>query len=124
MEQKATLLGGISSVSNMLGVVGNMYMCIGMRLHLLTYAATNSIPIIGIVCDPKISGFMEVVGQKIYCNVDEISEDKLGNLIDLCIDDYDSIKSSLSQGYTTFKEKAALNAKIAIELYEKGSVDI
>ncbi len=124
MEQKATLLGGISSVSDMLGVVGNMYMCIGMRLHLLTYAATNSIPVIGIVCDPKISGFMEVVGQKSYCTIDEISEDKLGSLIDLCIDDYDNIKSGLSQGYTTFKEKAALNAKIAIELYEKGSVDI
>ncbi len=124
MSQKATLLSGISTVSDMLGVVSNMYMCVGMRLHLLTYAATSSIPVIGIVCDPKISGFMDVIGQKSYCTIDETMNGELNSLIDTCVNDYDTIKLSLQDGYATFKEKAVLNAKIAMELYEKGSVDI
>ena len=42
-------------------------MCIGMRLHTLIYAAINSVPLIGLVYDPKINSFMEYTHQRQMC---------------------------------------------------------
>ena len=117
MKEKATLITGISGVDDMISIVANMHICIGMRLHLLTYAAINSIPLIGIVCDPKISGFMDLINQKSYCSLSDIN--KLKGHVDDCVLNYDDIKHNLEVEYAKFKEKASQNGKIAIELYEK-----
>ena len=101
-----------------------MDVCIGMRLHSLIYAAVASVPLIGLVYDPKISSFMNYTRQRLYVGVADMTEDKLIETLDKCMKDYDSIAGELRNNYGHLKEKALLNAKLAVELYEKGSVDI
>lgn len=124
MKNKASIVSGVCKVEDMISVTANMHICIGMRLHLLTYAAINSVPVIGLVCDPKISGFMENVKQKRYCSVKDIKSGTLDVYVDECMDKHEEISQSLKAVCVEFKEKAGLNGKIAIELYEKGSADI
>ena len=40
-----------------MGITKRLEMIIAMRLHSLIYAATQGIPMVGIVYDPKIEGF-------------------------------------------------------------------
>ena len=95
-----------------------------MRLHTLIYAVVNAVPLIGLVYDPKISSFMEYTKQTRYLNVEDACAEKIIEILDECVENYDKIKISLEESYTELNEKARLNGKLAIELYEKGSVEL
>jgi len=124
MKSDSGIVTNIRNVDDMISVVANMHLCIGMRLHLLTYSAINAVPVIGIVCDPKIKGFMELIEQKRYCDLKSISFNEVITHIDECMENYESIKAELSEICEIYKQKADLNGKIAIDIYEKGSADV
>lgn len=124
MRHKSTLIKKRYSVADMLSIIKCFNLCIGMRLHTLIYSAINSVPLIGLVYDPKISSFMEHTHQKYYFDVEDVNESELRKAVDDCIKNYDTIKKDLSDNYLRLKEQAQLNGKYAIELYEKGSVEL
>ena len=124
MTASSSILNRRCSVAEVMSVVSCMDVCIGMRLHSLIYAAVASVPLIGLVYDPKISSFMNYTRQRLYVGVADMTEDKLIETLDKCMKDYDSIAGELRNNYGHLKDKALLNAKLAVELYEKGSVDI
>ena len=124
MAEKSSIIDRHLRVEDMLSVVGCMDICIGMRLHTLIYSVIKGIPLIGLVYDPKISSFMDYTHQKMYTNVSKLTADELKQLIDRTVSEYDKIRSDITDNYKKLQEKAELNGKLAIELYEKGSVEI
>ncbi len=124
MKEKSTVIENHQSVNDMLALVGSMDFCIGMRLHMLMYAAINSVPLIGIAYDPKINSFMKNMGQAACINADELTEERLFTMLEETIRDCVTIKDGLKRSYTLLEEKARRNGALAAELYKKGSVDI
>lgn len=67
--------GRISSIKNkyltaeMLSIIGNMDMLVGVRLHSLIHAAIMDVPMIAISYDPKINSFMHSVDRKAMCSI-------------------------------------------------------
>ena len=49
---------------DMLSVIGNMDILIGVRLHSLIYAAIMGVPMLGVSYDPKCTAFLRSVGQE------------------------------------------------------------
>lgn len=47
---------------DMLSIIGNMDLLVGVRLHSLIYAAIMGVPLIGISYDPKCTAFLNSVG--------------------------------------------------------------
>ena len=107
------------SLDEILSVVSNMKLCIGMRLHTLIYSAVEAIPVIGLVYDPKVSGFMEYSNQDLYLNIDEISESRLTELIDKLMADYDNIKIKLEKTCCEMKKQTDKNVIYMKELLER-----
>lgn len=124
MKNGSAIIEKRYSVEDMMSVMKCFDLCLGMRLHTLIYAVINSVPLIGIAYDPKISSFMEYTHQTHYIDVENITFDNLRTLFEECVDNYDEIKRDLGENYAALKEQARLNGKYAIELYEKGSVTI
>ena len=124
MKHDATIVDRRVDVSEMMSIMNCFDICIGMRLHTLIYAVVNAVPLIGLVYDPKISSFMEYTKQTRYLNVEDACAEKIIEILDECVENYDKIKTSLEESYTELNEKARLNGKLAIELYEKGSVEL
>lgn len=124
MKTKASVIENHQEVEDMLSAVGCMELCIGMRLHTLMYAAINRVPLVGLVYDPKIKGFMDNMHQTRYVEVEKMSEQSVMSLIDECMENYEEIKIQLEKSYETLKAKANKNGSYAIELYEKGSVEL
>lgn len=118
----ATILAEGQTIGDMLAVVGCMDICVGMRLHTLIYAAASAVPLIGLVYDPKISGFMEYLHQEAYLAIEKVSCKALEKLLDETVENYDVIKQELVKRRKQLRSKAELNAKYAIELYDKGCV--
>lgn len=107
------------AIADTLSVIANMTMCIGMRLHTLIYSASQAVPLVGLVYDPKINGFMDYMHQRRYASVDALSLHTLNELIDETMESYDIIKADLCQSIASLRKKAEENPKYAIELLER-----
>ncbi|MBU1026194.1 MAG: polysaccharide pyruvyl transferase CsaB [Candidatus Margulisbacteria bacterium] len=59
-----------STPDEMLAIIANLDLLIGMRLHSLIFAAMNSIPMLGLSYDPKVESFMKEIDQP-YIKLDE-----------------------------------------------------
>ena len=53
----------------MLSIIGNMDVLVGVRLHALIHAAIMDIPMIAVSYDPKINSFMNSIGMKAMCSI-------------------------------------------------------
>lgn len=117
MKSKSSIIDIHLDVYDMISATASMDLFVGMRLHSLIYATTGQVPLIGISYDPKIKSFMEYTGQALCADVDETDAQKACELVDLCMENYDDIKSKLGESYKELKEKALLNGRLAIDLY-------
>ncbi len=123
MRYKSAIISEHYGVDDMIAIVNAFDVCVGMRLHSLIYAAINSVPLIGLEYDPKIRGFMEFASQRLHIRVETITFERLKSLLDECMGNYADIKNELDKSYEKLRALAAENGRLAIELYEKGSVD-
>jgi len=119
MENEAIVVSEKLTVGQTLSMVGISQMCIGMRLHMLIYAASKGIPIVGIVYDPKVSGFMEYCNQDLFVDVKSVNEENLTELVDKCYSEREKRCGELAEVRERLRERAALNSEIALRLYEK-----
>lgn len=120
MKNKSSRTGEKASPEEMLSTVSGTDLCIGMRLHSLIYAASNALPVIGLVYDPKIAGFMDYIGQKLYTDVKGLTLGELKKAIDECEQNRDNIVKELEAKCVELKKKAEYNAVCAVELLEGG----
>lgn len=118
MKNKGYSIKEKHSVPEILGIIGKTQMLIGMRLHALVFAASIGIPIVGIVYEPKVEGFLEYAGQASVGHVNSLDFDKMKKIIDDAWNNRERIKENLAITTADLKEKALKNAQIAIELIE------
>ena len=59
--------------AKMIGLFRRMDIVISMRLHALVFAAGQGVPLLGIVYDPKVDGFLEYLGQRNYLALQQVS---------------------------------------------------
>ncbi len=59
------------------GMMGKMSLVVSMRLHALIFAAGLGIPLVGLVYDPKVSGFLDYLEQKRYVALEAVTRENL-----------------------------------------------
>lgn len=99
-----------------LGIIGEFSLLVGIRLHSLIFAAIQNVPMVGIEYDPKVGSFLEIVKQK---NVGKIEELDLANLC-LCIEEVftnmDKYKNRLIEKKDELVNKVRLTAEMVVEM--------
>lgn len=118
LKTASVILSHTLSPTEIMAVVSKAQMAVGMRLHMLIYAAAAAIPIVGIVYDPKVSGFMEYAHQNLYVNDYDANENNLYELFEACISNADEIKDELVKIREELILKSNENAEIAAKLYK------
>ena len=93
------------------GLMGRMQLLVSMRLHALIFASGLGVPLVGIVYDPKVSGFLEYLGQKCYMDLDKLQKEVLLQLIQTAMG-----KERVSNDVVRLRELAAMNEDAAREL--------
>ncbi len=121
LDFKAYMLKQLYEPEDLIGIIKNMKIIIAMRLHTLIYASINSIPMIGLVYDPKIKGYMEYIKQTYTGEVDVVKTTDINSRVDSIISNYDTIKSSLNSIIEKLKLQSKRNAKIAVRLLNKNN---
>lgn len=63
----------------LMSVIGNLDLLVGMRLHALIFAALMHVPMIGISYDPKIDNFLSSIGKKAVFPISAFDAETLYN---------------------------------------------
>jgi len=116
MKHKPYIIRNKYKIEETLGIVSRFDLVLGMRLHALIYAVSLSVPVIGLIYDPKVQGFLDYVKQPSAGNVADLDLDSLAKLIDEVWNNREMIKKQLEANVPQLRLKAAQNAEIAIEL--------
>ena len=118
MKNKGYIIKNKYTASYMLGIIKRLDLMVGMRLHSLIYASTLSVPLIGLVYEPKVESFIQYIDQTSAGNVENLEYENLIELIENIITNKDTAKAHLKTVIAPLKLKALENARIAVELME------
>ncbi len=116
MKCKNILIREKLNVYDTYDIIGKMEIMVAMRLHALVFAAGAGVPMVGLVYDPKIEGFLEYINQASAGDVRDLDFEKLKALTEDVWEKRELIREELGRTIPQLKEKAGENAKIAVEL--------
>ena len=97
-------------------LISLMHMVLGMRLHALVFSAVAAVPMVGLVYDPKIQGFLDCIHQPSAGDVRLLEYENLEKLAGQVWENREEISRQLAAEMPELKEKARENAKVAVEL--------
>jgi polysaccharide pyruvyl transferase CsaB len=68
-----------------IGILGRMTAVVSMRLHGLIFAAGAGLPLVGVSYDPKVTAFLDYIGQELYVQLEELTPETLCRLTDMAV---------------------------------------
>ena len=77
MTNRAYIVSDRFLPSEVMGMMGAMDLNIGVRLHSLIFSAKMGVPLLGISYDPKIDGFLDMLGMSPVCDYNELSKEQI-----------------------------------------------
>lgn len=116
MERESFVVKDKLDIFETYELISSMYMLLGMRLHALIFSAVAAVPMVGLVYNPKIQGFLDYIGQPSAGDVRELEYEKLVALMDSVWENNGEIREQLAECIPGLKEKARENARVAVEL--------
>ncbi|EOC99539.1 polysaccharide pyruvyl transferase CsaB [Caldisalinibacter kiritimatiensis] len=116
IQDNCYILRNKYSVEDMMGIIGKLDLIIAMRLHSLIYAATQAIPMIGLVYDPKVEGFLNLLGIDTKIDINNLELVELCTMIDEIWKNRSQFKSRLNEVRDKLKAKAYDNVSMALDL--------
>ena len=68
-----------------IGILSRMTAVVSMRLHGLIFAAGAGLPLVGVSYDPKVTAFLDYIGQELYVRLEEVTPEGLCALTDAAV---------------------------------------
>ena len=76
------VLDDLGSSGHTIGLFARMEIVVSMRLHALVFSAGQGVPLVGVVYDPKVSSFLQYIGQDLFLDLKDAQPEALEHLID------------------------------------------
>ncbi|MDI6731983.1 MAG: polysaccharide pyruvyl transferase CsaB [Candidatus Margulisbacteria bacterium] len=109
MHGNSTVNFRVAKPDEILAIISQCDLLIGMRLHSLIFAAINAVPMIGLSYDPKVESFMKSIDQP-YIDVEkELDFETVKKKIEAVIANRREVKLALEKKKKELVEKAERN---------------
>lgn len=117
MKQDSYIIKGIYKPDEILGIIGQTNLILSMRLHTLLFSAIKRIPMIGLIYDPKIEYYLNVLKMPKGGDIrtGEIESKKLTAQMEGIFLGMERYKDILEERIEILLEKAAQNEKFLNE---------
>jgi len=103
----------------MLSIIGNMDILVGVRLHALIHAAIMDVPMIAVSYDPKINSFMHSIDMKAMCSVYDFRNDFFMEEFEKTVSRAGCIKAKVRKRIDVLIKKLDQNEELIRELIHK-----
>jgi len=107
------------NVEDIMGIIKRLEIIVAMRLHSLIYAATQNVPMVGIVYDPKIEGILKSIDMEYMCPVENLEYDQLVSNIDQVWESKEDLRKRLKESDEKMRKEALKNVHMALELLQE-----
>ncbi len=118
-RENVYVLEGNYLSEEVLAVIGKLDMLISMRLHTLIFAGVEEVPLAGIVYDPKISNYLNLLNMPSLGNCKNLDLDFIKNQIDDMISNRDEYLKKLQITSKKLKEDVKQNDIYLQQLIEE-----
>ncbi len=119
MKNKAEVLPDEYTTGELLSLVGNLDLLIGIRLHALIFAAVMHVPMAGISYDPKIDRFLQTIGERHVGTLKTVTADSLMAKVRDLWAERKQPNREREERINTLRGKAFHNAELALSLMKK-----
>jgi polysaccharide pyruvyl transferase CsaB len=116
MKRPSIIIDGNFSSEALLGIIGAARFIIAMRLHTLIFAARNHIPFAGIIYDPKVEYYLDMLSMPSLGRIEDFDDKESFEIILDCFDDYQNLRRQLSEKAVRLEEEARNDVKYLQEL--------
>lgn len=118
MRSAAILLEEEYTTSELLSLVGNLDILIGIRLHALIFAAVMHIPMLGISYDPKVDRFLETLGERHIGTTESVTLDAMLGKVRALWPAISRPNKAREERISVLRSKAFRNAELALTLID------
>ncbi len=107
------------SPAQLLALVGGAEFVIGMRLHILIYAARMGTPVIGLTYDPKVDATMDYLNQRYIASARRLNPLTLRRYIDEILKNRETLCQELARASQVSQALAEENVTLALSLLDR-----
>lgn len=118
MKTKAVVISEPMDSSLTIGVLSIMRAVVSMRLHGLIFAASQGVPLVGVSYDPKVTAFLDSVGNENCLQFGNLTAEALESLIERAVQQFGD-KDERKQSVERLISAEALNNQWAKQLLGK-----
>lgn len=111
---RGKVISGLTA-SELCGLLGGAEFAVGMRLHMLIFAARMGVPMIGIAYDPKIGAFLDYIGESCL-DVRTLGAGDIAEAAKRVISDREAISQHLTERTTNLRSLALSDCEKVCEL--------
>ncbi|MHB1127160.1 MAG: polysaccharide pyruvyl transferase CsaB [Bacillota bacterium] len=116
-KDQALVVGHDYLPGEYMGLIGEMDLVLGMRLHSLIFAANMGVPMAGLVYDPKVQAFLERLGRGgNSCTVEDAGKEVLSGLLEETWLQREKISGELAPHVSLLRQLALENAALAADM--------
>ena len=118
-KNKVNLIPSNYTPQEIMYIIGQMDLVIGMRLHSLILASAMNVPVVGITYQPKVRVFLQMIGQESRAiGIDDVNFEKMRHIIDETWNNREQIKKELKPRIKELQESALSNVNLVLQLLE------
>ena len=117
MTEKSSVVFRICQPNEMLAIIANLDLLIGMRLHSLIFAAQNAVPMLGLSYDPKVAAFMKSIDQPVIDTGHINNSHYLKELLTKLINERAAGKNALRKKREELRELADKNFQLFTQYF-------
>jgi len=85
MRTKTSVISEPMDSALAIGVLSRMKAVVSMRLHGLIFAASQGVPLVGVSYDPKVTAFLDSVGNENCLQLEDLTRESLESMIELAV---------------------------------------
>ncbi len=119
MENPSYILSKRYKTEELMGIVGRADFIICMRLHTLIFAARMAVPTLGIVYDPKVRDYLNMLDMPSMGDVESLEREYALRQVDMLVENREIYAEALQRKTVELKERAGENERLLLDFMKK-----
>ena len=116
---RVTVIRNKYLTEEMMSIIGNMDVLVGVRLHALIHAAIMDVSMIAVSYDPKINSFMNSIGMKAMCSIYDFDSEFFIEEFTKTIENREKVRKKVQTKIKNLILKLESNEEMIKELMEE-----